>query len=53
LITFALAGRVGFINILHALFFPDILAPKISSPKHSFVIFGAKISAQNVVEIET
>jgi len=25
----------------------DILAPKISNPKHSFVIFGTKIWAQN------
>ncbi len=35
--------RVNFINILRAYFLYKILAPKISNPKHTFVIFGAKI----------
>jgi len=39
---------VNFINILHTHFAPIFWHQKISNPKHSFVIFVAKISAQNV-----
>ncbi len=39
---------VNFINILLALFSPIFWRQKISNPKHSFVIFGAKILSQNV-----
>jgi len=34
---------VNFINILHANFGPIFLRQKFLNPKHSFVIFGAKI----------
>ncbi len=37
---------VNFINILHAHFAPIFLHQKMSNPKHSFVIFCAKISYQ-------
>jgi len=38
-----LTPAVNFINVLCARFLYKILAPKNSSPKHSFVILGAKI----------
>jgi len=37
----------SILSTFYSSFFADILAPKISNPKHSFVIFGAKISAKN------
>jgi len=40
---------VNFINTLHTRFSHKILAPKISSPKHSFVIFGTKIMYEKCV----
>jgi len=36
-------GLVNFINILRTLFSPIFWRQKISNPKHSFVIFGAKL----------
>ncbi len=41
----ALQG-VNFINILRAHFSPIFWCKKISNPKHSFLIFGAKILAK-------
>jgi len=38
---------VNFINILREHFPTIFLLQKISNPKHSFVIFGPKMSAQN------
>ncbi len=35
---------VNFIKVLHTRFLYKILAPKITNPKHSFLIFGIKIS---------
>jgi len=40
---------VNFINVLCVRFLYEILLPKISNPKHSFVIFGAKITYKNCV----
>jgi hypothetical protein len=34
---------VNFINVLHARFLYKIFGAKISNPKASFVVFGAKI----------
>ncbi len=39
---------VNFINILHTLFLTISWSQKMSNPKHSFLIFGIKIPAQNV-----
>jgi len=44
---------VSISSTFYAHFFADILVPKILNPKDSFVIFGTKISAQNVNEIDT
>jgi len=38
---------VNFINIIRTLFLPIFWRQKKSNPKHSFVIFGAKILAKN------
>ncbi len=44
---FILMPAFNFINVLYACFLYEILAPKISNPKHSFVIFGTKILHEN------
>jgi len=55
LMLIKLTTCVNFINISCAIFLPIFWPQKISNPKHSFVVFGAKISTQNarVDELDT
>jgi len=43
-----LGVQVSISSTFYMRFFANILEPKNSKPKHSFVIFGAKILVQNV-----
>jgi len=52
LLKLLLLGSISS-TCLCALFPPIFRHQKISNPKHRFVIFGAKISEQNVDEIDT
>jgi len=48
-LVFLQNSSANFINILRSLFTMKFWCQKIPNPKHSFVIFGTKIAAQNAL----